>query len=265
MAKGKRQPIPKSLRFEVFKRDSFTCQYCGRKAPEVVLEIDHIEPVSKGGTNDILNLITACKDCNAGKGDRQLSDATVIDKRHAQLAELQERKEQLEMLFQWQRELMNMNEQTLERLVEYWQELTPGWTVSETGKSELRKLLSRFSVDIILESMRTAATSYLEFNSDGTVTEESIKKAWQRLPGICFNRKLSAENPTLARIIYIRGIMRRRFGYVNESWALELMKEAVELGADVEWLEHLAKTASCWTEWRREIEAFIDHQDKRRN
>jgi len=33
----------------------------------------------------------------------------------------------------------------------------------------------------------------------------------------------------------------------------------------VEWLEHLAKTASCWTEWRREIEAFIDHQDKRRN
>lgn len=263
MTKGKRQPIPKSLRFEVFKRDSFTCQYCGRKAPEVVLEIDHIEPVSKGGTNDILNLITACKDCNAGKGDRQLSDATVIDKRHAQLAELQERKEQLEMLFQWQQELLNISEQTLDRLVQYWQQLAPGWVVSETGKNELRKLLSRFSVDIILEAMKTAATSYLEFKPDGTVTEESWDKAWRKLPGICFNRKLSAENPTLARIIYIRGIMRRRFYYINESWALDLMKEAVEVGADVEWLEHLAKTAHNWSEWRREIEDFIDHQQRR--
>lgn len=48
----KRVPISKALRFEVFKRDSFTCQYCGRSAPEVVLEVDHIVPVSKGGTND---------------------------------------------------------------------------------------------------------------------------------------------------------------------------------------------------------------------
>ena len=44
----KRVPISKALRFEVFKRDSFTCQYCGRSAPEVVLEVDHIVPVSKG-------------------------------------------------------------------------------------------------------------------------------------------------------------------------------------------------------------------------
>ena len=44
-----RQPIPRTVRFEVFKRDSFTCQYCGVKAPDAVLQVDHIKPVAAGG------------------------------------------------------------------------------------------------------------------------------------------------------------------------------------------------------------------------
>jgi hypothetical protein len=65
--KYKRKAISKKLRFEVFKRDEFKCVYCGRKPPAVILNIDHIAPVSKGGTNDINNLVTACFDCNNGK------------------------------------------------------------------------------------------------------------------------------------------------------------------------------------------------------
>lgn len=60
--------VSKRLRFEVFKRDDHTCQYCGRSAPEVVLQVDHIQPTSLGGENKPANLITACRDCNAGKG-----------------------------------------------------------------------------------------------------------------------------------------------------------------------------------------------------
>ncbi|MFX5785200.1 HNH endonuclease, partial [Acinetobacter baumannii] len=44
-----RKNISTKTRFEVFKRDSFKCQYCGRCAPEVILHVDHIHPVSKGG------------------------------------------------------------------------------------------------------------------------------------------------------------------------------------------------------------------------
>lgn len=62
-----RKNIPNYIRFQVFKRDKFTCQYCGRSGVE--LEVDHINPVANGGTNDIDNLITACKDCNRGKRD----------------------------------------------------------------------------------------------------------------------------------------------------------------------------------------------------
>lgn len=60
--------LSKSLRFEVFKRDSFTCQYCGRSAPEVLLHADHIDPKANGGEDTILNLVTSCQDCNLGKG-----------------------------------------------------------------------------------------------------------------------------------------------------------------------------------------------------
>lgn len=65
---AERVPLSSKIRFEVFKRDSFTCQYCGKSAPGVILEVDHIVPVSGGGDNDMKNLITACHDCNIGKG-----------------------------------------------------------------------------------------------------------------------------------------------------------------------------------------------------
>lgn len=70
--KPTRKNLSKRTRFEVFKRDAFTCQYCGAKAPDVMLHVDHIQPVSKGGHNGVLNLATACLDCNFGKSDKPL-------------------------------------------------------------------------------------------------------------------------------------------------------------------------------------------------
>ncbi len=65
--KRRESPISPRLRFEILKRDHFTCQYCGRKPPEVELEVDHVEPYSKTKDSSPENLITACKECNRGK------------------------------------------------------------------------------------------------------------------------------------------------------------------------------------------------------
>jgi hypothetical protein len=54
----------------ILERDNFSCQYCGRKAPEVRLEVDHVIPVSKGGMSAPSNLRAACWECNIGKGNR---------------------------------------------------------------------------------------------------------------------------------------------------------------------------------------------------
>jgi len=65
--KAPRLSLSPKIRYDVLRRDGFACQYCGRTGEDAVLEIDHIIPVSKGGTNDIGNLQTACRDCNRGK------------------------------------------------------------------------------------------------------------------------------------------------------------------------------------------------------
>jgi len=61
--------ISKKLRFRVLNEAGFRCYYCGRSAPDVVLEVDHIHPRSKGGTHRRANLRAACFDCNRGKRD----------------------------------------------------------------------------------------------------------------------------------------------------------------------------------------------------
>lgn len=66
--KTPRRPI--RARFDILARDNYTCRYCGRQAPSVVLHVDHVIPVVKGGTDDPDNLVTACYDCNEGKGPR---------------------------------------------------------------------------------------------------------------------------------------------------------------------------------------------------
>lgn len=71
--KYKRKAISARKRFDIFKRDSFTCQYCGQNPPVVILHLDHIIPVKLGGDNEIDNLITSCDKCNLGKGAVPLS------------------------------------------------------------------------------------------------------------------------------------------------------------------------------------------------
>lgn len=62
-----------SLRFQILERDQFRCRYCGAEASETVkLQVDHVYPRSQGGTNEESNLVTACWDCNSGKGARVL-------------------------------------------------------------------------------------------------------------------------------------------------------------------------------------------------
>lgn len=73
-ARPKRNPITLKIRFDIFKRDAFTCQYCGATPPNSVLELDHINPVCLGGNDESVNLITSCFDCNRGKGGRPLTD-----------------------------------------------------------------------------------------------------------------------------------------------------------------------------------------------
>lgn len=69
-----RRAISGRVRFTVLKRDDFKCQYCGRHGADVELHIDHINPVCLGGSNEMCNLVTACRTCNLGKGGVPLTE-----------------------------------------------------------------------------------------------------------------------------------------------------------------------------------------------
>lgn len=60
-------------RFEVLKRDNFRCQYCGRNWKDVTLEVDHIIPESKWGTDEMSNLVACCRECNMGKWNEEIN------------------------------------------------------------------------------------------------------------------------------------------------------------------------------------------------
>jgi 5-methylcytosine-specific restriction endonuclease McrA len=70
-----RRPRPKMRlsRREVFNRDRYTCQYCGRQTRELTL--DHVIPRHRGGRHEWENLVSACKTCNHRKAGRTPQEA----------------------------------------------------------------------------------------------------------------------------------------------------------------------------------------------
>lgn len=74
MAERKRKPPNARERLEVLKRDRYTCVICGRSPaimPGLELEVDHVEPFSKGGADALGNYQTLCQRCNRGKGNHE--------------------------------------------------------------------------------------------------------------------------------------------------------------------------------------------------
>lgn len=88
-------PVSVRVRFEVLKRDNFTCKYCGQKSPAVVLEVDHIIPVCEGGSDDPINLVAACWECNRGKSGKPLTETLTGEDPHDRAIMLLEQERQL--------------------------------------------------------------------------------------------------------------------------------------------------------------------------
>ncbi len=77
---AQRRLMTDSLRYDVMHRDGFRCVLCGaspKRDPNIVLHVDHILPLSKGGKTEMSNLRTLCERCNLGKRDK-IEDGTIV-------------------------------------------------------------------------------------------------------------------------------------------------------------------------------------------
>ena len=256
--KPKRKGISKKIRFEVFKRDSFACQYCGKSAPDVVLNVDHIKPVAKGGSNGITNLITSCFDCNAGKSDREISDNSVLTKQKQQLDQLNERRNQIEMMLQWHESIRDMDSIEIDALTNEWNSFIEGYSLNETGKQQLKKILKRNDFKNIVEAMGIAADQYLKYDNNDDLVHESITNAFSKITGILKHKDAPKEQQ---RIYYIRGILRNRLNYVNERECIKITTEAYKAGATLDNLTGLAKEVKNWSQYSASIQDFLENNN----
>ena len=242
-----REPISKKLRFEVFKRDAFTCQYCGKSSPEVVLHVDHIKPVSKNGKNDILNLITSCSDCNFGKSNIKLSDKTILIKQRKQLKELSEKREQFELLIKWREELGKLEKRKVKYCQKQFEDMAR-CTLTGIGVDNLIKWITKYGEKEVLESIKLSGPYLIyDTNDPNTYTQESRNKAFNYIPRICECRKKGIDTPEMKEIFYIRGILRKRIGEVYNSYkTIDEIKLAIKNGIPVNDIKESALKCRSW-------------------
>lgn len=256
---SKRKTISKKTRFEVFKRDNFTCQYCGGKSPEVVLHIDHIAPVAGGGGNDIMNLITSCEPCNLGKGARELNDNSAIAKQRVQLEHLNERREQLEMLLAWREGLASLTDAEVDAINHVFNARTRQ-TLNDYGRSEAARFLKKFPVAEVITALEAALETYYKGGSDDEEENRYIAgQAFIKTERILQFQKRNADKPYMRDLFYLRGIIRKRH-YCNDVKAIALLEEAYLIGVHLDDLRELSTTSRSWTAWHRTLADWIEDE-----
>lgn len=239
---SERKSLSNKTRFEIFKRDNFTCQYCGKSAPEVVLNVDHIEPVSKGGTNDLFNLITSCFECNNGKSDKKLDDKSQLKKQHNELILLNERKKQIEQMMEWKKELKSFEKTQAEILKEYIEDalLTQ---ITDKGLKNINIWLKKYSFEELINATDKAIEKYID---------KPNEVIFSKIERIAYYTK----NPVpeyVKHSRYVIGILRNRGLYFNENIVRELVKSWIDEDLEIEDLMLSAKTSKNWTEFKTNI------------
>jgi hypothetical protein len=153
----RRAAIGKSQRFEIFKRDHFTCQYCGAQPPNIVLVLDHIHPVCEGGDNSETNLIASCEACNQGKAGRTL--ARVPNRPDADLLYLEAQQEIAE-LRQFQRAKVERDKvlaQIVVALQDTWSKYMPESCDWVPAEHILMSMLSKYNPETVELGVITTA------------------------------------------------------------------------------------------------------------
>lgn len=179
--KPKRQPLSKRVRFEVFKRDGFACQYCGATPPGVLLHCDHIHPVAEGGSNDMDNLVTACEACNQGKSDVLLSE--VPQSLQARALEVAEREAQIagyEAIMRERRQrLANDADEVLGAFCEFYNRDGIPWK----DFASIKRFVDQLGLDAVLSAAEIGNAKF----------PYSYKRGFLYFCGICWRKIRRAE------------------------------------------------------------------------
>lgn len=151
-------PVSRRLRFEILRRDNYTCRYCGAQAPAVKLTVDHVIPTTLGGGDDPTNLVAACHDCNAGKSSIAPDAAIVADVDATAMLFAKA----IERVTAQRRQELAALDATLAEFDRLWS----GWTYTDSGEPIPRD-----------DDWRESVTRFLEHGLNLTELERLIRGA----------------------------------------------------------------------------------------
>lgn len=172
-----RKALSKARRFAIFHRDGFTCQYCGKRPPAVVLEVDHIVPVSQEGSDDDHNLITSCFDCNRGKGAGVVEVGQIdVSERAAALVERLEQAKAYEALLAQERETLEL---ATDAVAHVYEKAFPEWTLTDTARGSIRDFLRKLPRGEVVDAMDMACAR----TSSGRAFKYFCGVCWRKIKG----------------------------------------------------------------------------------
>jgi 5-methylcytosine-specific restriction endonuclease McrA len=273
-----RQALSKKTRFEVLKRDRFTCQYCGAKAADTLLSVaeletpdaaadpdaavrlhvDHIIPRALGGADHVANYVTACEACNLGKGARRLDDQSAVRLQHDEIDRRAAHLEQLALQAAYHREVIERAQTEESVAVAAFNDAISehGRILSPTGEKSVRRVVRKYGLDATLDAVRIAASQYLD--RPRVEPDDAIDLALRKLGGICHVRRIEAADPAKAELYRIRGLLINGVsGRVDPVESLGLLEEAQELGWDLAWVRRFAAAARSYWGWRDDMRQMI--------
>ena len=194
----KARNISNSLRFDVFQRDYHTCQYCGRKAPHVELQVDHLIPVAKDGTDDFDNLVTSCQDCNSGKSTKLIESFTKGYSREEWREELRNQRMQL----------LEEKREKLEEVVQYWAECRNTYHPSDYDLEAIYDFIERYEPEWIKVAIQIAVSQHPS-PSNYAKYVGGILRNWGKNgpPHDIANLKLGTRKATEKQIKFIRDLL----------------------------------------------------------
>lgn len=245
---SKRKPLSPKRRFDILERDNFTCQSCGAKqSDDVLLEVDHIEPVSKGGTNDIDNLVTLCYKCNRGKGARILGEKQAVKLEESRVDEMHKKMQQKKDYIKYKEKLKKqenvMHLEVMKKMTKILgaYETKDGYfqyTVAEKGKEWLFNLQKKYGFEDLVDALYDCEHLALVTDTKEMTHDELTKVRVKKLPQ--FYQQVEKylmkvqyrKKPTIgSRQRWLSGILKNR---LNDYDSWEYTKDVAYAIRDIE-------------------------------
>jgi 5-methylcytosine-specific restriction endonuclease McrA len=172
--------VSQRTRYEVFRRDNFQCRYC--RTTERELTIDHVLPIALGGSDEPTNLVTACRDCNMGKGSTAPDSPVVADVEASALRWADAIAKAAEITDAQ----ASVSEQLVEWFDDVWYTWAPNWAErpADAPESVIQFASLGLSRNALEEAVRIAA-------SRRGVPQRDL---WRYFCGVCWNKVRDLQN-----------------------------------------------------------------------